>query len=455
MKNVGFDALFQQFQQFIYDNKECIKHFEFAPNHSAWLDFLNPLTAKGFWFILSSFLNILAIQLVLNSAIPVEQSTALISMLSLLFSIASRSPIINRIVFILSGKFKHYLLHQIVYQLGLFHRYMAITSFTWLLIHIINKSISKPYIDEILLFSLLALLCIIILTAIQAFRTKMHGLFENIHRYFSYTALILLISYFHITCLQQGISYESYAFKAEFYILLLTTILSISPWFGLKKIYPILQHAGEHVAAFKLSGKPQYGSFTRITLGDCQFHSFGDSVFDVNDNNCFTLFITAAGDRTKAIVKAANNGVNLIKECAMRRDRSYGFMYHVAVYDTVLIVATGGGIAPVLPHIALNKNTNIIVLWLGHDQVKEFSNQFLLDLRNKINTANIRIHMLNSSTPWVKNMSQEETIQFILQAYEHYHPEALFIVSNPALTNEMLKACRQKNIKGYGATFDS
>lgn len=454
-KKSQLDQLFLQFQSYIYADKLHKQTLLPIPSKSLCATYLNPIEAKGFWLVSIIVFNLFSLYNVADKIDRVVQISAYVSMLALLITVASRAPLVNRFLFIITSQFKYYWLHQVIYRLGYLHRFMAITSFAWLALHLALKPILKPYIDDYLVASILLLMPIIILSALSIFRHRFHGWFEHIHRIFSYIALILLIAYFHIMCVQNGLNFTDYFFRSDFYILAFTLFFSISPWIGIKKIRPILQHAGSHVAAFKIKGSPQFGSFTRISLGDYQFHSFGDSIFDVSENNHYTLFITAAGDRTTEIVKASQNNQNLIEQCYMRRDRSYGFMYHLKAYDYVLVVATGGGIAPVLPHLTLNKSTQMIVLWLGHDQVKEFSNDFFIKLRAKMNTDNIRMHILNSTLPWVKQLTPELTIDFFISAFRHYCPEALFIVSNPALTEATLTACKHHKIRGYGATFDS
>lgn len=448
------NRLFIEFQQFIIEFKRCpsllktdtpqalLKHHEFMP-------------AILFWLALSLAINLFGLLYLILFSSDYSYSAALMSQALLVLTLFSRSPLLNNFLFEKTTYLKNYLVHQIIYQLGSFHRLMAISMISWLVIHLYFKPFAAPYLDECLAFTLLLLLVLIAVSAIQFIRTKFHDYFENIHRYASYLALATLILYLISISQQRGLALEHYVYLADTYLITIALWLTVYPWLGVKRIRPIIQHISNHLIILRLQGKPQFGTFTRLTLANKQFHSFSDSIFDFNDQNSFSLLISNSGDRTKKVIEAANNNKNLLTCCTIRRHRNYGFMHHVAAYDSVLIVATGGGIAPVLPHLALNKKTQITVLWIGHQQVKEFTPEFFLSMNKHISKKQISLHIINKSRSDINPLTPDSIHQLIFKAYEHYSPEALFIVSNKTLTRKIQSQCHQRGIKGYGATFDS
>ena len=328
---------------------------------------------------------------------------------------------------------------------------MAISALGWLIVHFQYIEESNKNVVLILIF----LLIFIMINALAIFRRRHHNTFENIHRYFGYISVVLLIVYYFQQNLQLNLNLNEILLKPHFFLLIGIVLMLVSPWLGVKKVYPKLVHVGPHVVGISIPGEPTFGTYSRITLSNGYYHPFGDSMINFNDMKNRTLYMTPAGDRTSKIIGAANENKFLLEKCTIKKNRHKGFMYHHALYDNILIVVTGGGIAPIIPCLVLNKKTRINVLWIGRSQTKEFTSKLLTKLKNKIKNQEINLHILDTTEKDLNKFKNRHYMALALEAYTHYKPEAVFVMSNQKFTIDLVSGFRENNIKAYGATFDS
>lgn len=326
---------------------------------------------------------------------------------------------------------------------------MAFSSLIWLIIN--YQYIENKNIALLLIF----IIVFIIISAFSIFRRRHHNTFENIHRYFGYLSIILLIIYYLQNNLQMNFNFYEILLKPHSILLICIVLMLISPWIGLKKVYPKLSHVSEHVIAITIPEEATFGTYSKITLANGYYHPFADSMIDFSDIKNRTLYMTPAGNRTSEIIKKANENKFLLNKCTIKKNRQKGFMYHHALYNHILIIVTGGGIAPIIPCLVLNKKTKIDVLWIGRSQEKEFSSDLLTNLLNKIKDHEIGIHILDTNEKEFKNFKNENYMSLVLEAYYHYKPEVVFVMSNQKFTIDIISGLKENKIKAYGATFDS
>lgn len=443
-----FEKKIEKFRENPKDYQYKVKNFQIRALQNALASFL-------FWLLIAVILNAIAISYFFEAEDKADFSS-LASIIFLFLAILVRSTCANFFLYRVLGNLgKFYQLHQFINRIGYFHRYMATSTLIWLFIFLNYKEFKAPYIDEILVVILGAFLTLIIFTASSLFRRRNHNIFENIHRYIGYLSFLLLTAYLFISSINDNTSIETLLLKPHFIFIFLILLLLISPWLGVKRVKPELVHVGAHVIGIKIKGKPSFGTYSSITLANGNFHPFGDSMYDFDDMENRTLYITPSGDRTTQIVDAANKGKFLLKSCTLKKHRKYGFMYHHAIYDKILIVVTGGGIAPIIPCLVLNKHTKIVVLWLCHSPIKEFTSQLLTKLTDKISQQDIYFHILDTDEEDLKSFNTKTYTSLILKAYNHYKPESIFVMSNQKFTINVMHSLRENRIKAYGANFDS
>ncbi len=407
------------------------------------------------WLLLATGLNALGIYY-FSMAQDGASAASLLALCALLVTVAARSYTVNYLTYHTIGRLrKWHGWHYVTERIGFLHRLMAVSTFAWLGVHAAHVEFAAPYVDEILLGTILLLLLVIMLTALAVFRRRNHDRFENFHRYMGWTSVGLLVAYFAVGSVQAQQGWAELLVQPEPYLLLILIAMLVAPWLGVREAYPELVHVGPHVIGLRLQGPPSYGTYSRVTLGNRHFHPFGDSMIDFNDPDSRVLYITPSGDRTTEVVEGAKAGNFPLSEFTIRKDRFKGFMYHHSIYDHILIVVTGGGIAPIIPCLILNKHTRINVLWIGKSQSEEFGDDLLAALVNKIADQDIHLHILNTDDEDLKHYTNRRYISLIQKACEHYRPEAVFVMSNQPFTIDVMHALRQRSEKVYGATFDS
>lgn len=415
----------------------------------------NALPAFLFWLATALLLNLLAGTWFTEREDKAD-AAAVLALCALALTIAARSYTVNHLLYHSLGRLgRLHGVHYVSERIGFLHRFMALSTLLWLGVHAAERHYAPPYGDEALLLGLLLALVVIIASASTPFRRRHHNHFENIHRYVGYLAVILLIAYLLVDSTQSAGSPAALIDRPQPYLVAAIVMMLIAPWIGVREAHPALVHVGPHVIGMRLPGAPSFGTYTRCTLANRHFHPFGDSMIDFDDTANRVLYITPSGDRTTEVVNAARAGDFMLAECTTRADRFKGFMYHLGVYDDVLIVVTGGGIAPVIPCLVLNTDKRINVLWLGRNQAEEFTEELLGKLLDKIAGRDINIHMLNTNDPDLRAIGDRHYTALILQACAHYRPQAVFVMSNQKFTIDVMHALRENGIKAYGATFDS
>lgn len=443
-------ASFNIFQKKIEKFKKNPKFYNFYMKKKIFRQIKNASTSFLIWLSISILLNFFAITYFINSKNP-SSTASLLAVISLFLTIAARNYTVNFIMFDTIGKlWKNYLFHELANRIGFFHRFMALSTFIWFFVH--YKTSAS---NSLLIYFLIAFIFLIMFSAIELFRRKNHNIFENIHRYLGYITIFLLIVYYFQSSFQNALSLNETILKVHFFILFAIVIMLISPWLGLEKINPKLVHVASHVIGISIKGKPSFGTYSKISLGNAHYHPFGDSMIDFEDMENRTLYLTPAGDRTSQIVNNANKGKFLLNNCTIKKHRNKGFMYYHDVYDHILIVVTGGGIAPIIPCLVLNEKTKIDVLWIGRSQEKEFTSLLLEKLLAKISHKEIGIHIIDTTEKQLKQFKNENYVALALEAHDHYKPEAVFVMSNQNLTIDMLYAFKERKVKTYAATFDS
>lgn len=444
--------LYNSFEQKIKEFRKNPTKYNFKLNNRCLRKISNAWNTFWIWFIISVGINYIGYLHFSQSTNPLD-SSSLIALVMLFFAIGSRSYSVNHIMFDTIGNLgKLYFFHQLANRIGFFHRLMAVSALGWLYIH---YQYSIVFQENSHVIFLLIMLGVMIFSALSFFRRKHHNTFENIHRYIGYVSIAVLFLYYFDLNFQNDVTFIQAVIKPHFILLMLIVLMLVVPWIGTKKIYPKLVHTGPHVIGIEIDGEPSFGTYAKISLANGQYHPFGDSMYNFDTMNKRTFYITPSGDRTSQVVYGANNDNFLLEKCTIKRNRHKGFMYHHALYDHILIVVTGGGIAPIIPCLVLNVNTKIDVLWIGRSQTQEFGEDLLTKLTQSISQKEIGLHILDTTEEDLKEYDNANYIDLTLEAYRHYEPEVVFVMSNQNFTVDMMYALEQKNIRSYGATFDS
>lgn len=232
----------------------------------------------------------------------------------------------------------------------------------------------------------------------------------------------------------------------NFYMIIVITILIFHPWLMVRKVKVRLNSPSPQCTMVNMEDLKQiryHGRFMRVSKNLREWHAFAIAL-SYPDKSEIAIVIAAAGDWTKKIISRSNDAENQINKLYIRKIFGTGFMYSINAYKCVLVIATGSGIAPVLPYIQTPMVKSHIV-WIAKDHENTFGKE-LMDLIKTcpyINMIDTKVH----GRPKV-----EDVVKYYKDCGD---AEAVFVVSNDKFTYETIDYCYQKGIYCYGALFDS
>ena len=429
-----------------------------------------------FWWTLVSLINILLLVIFYETIFFTDISTSIFSVSNILVAILVRNELILHLLYrlvvwtsvkIVYGK---YYLNSSIHYIGGVHASCATWGFLWLIVDqlrqlgnptdLLSIATSGDSISIATSSILITLLFIIILTASPPFRHKFHDTFEISHRYLGWACLAILVlhqtRFQFIITLNQAYPPETLLTNPVLLAIALMIFSVFSPWIGTQCFDNFRIHCpSKGVLVITLPGRAEVGTFARISLDGIEWHSFSVAGMSFNKQTSESeihLIIGAVGDWTKNLIEQVEKG-NLPKRLWVRRVKPPGFMFSVKAYSRVVVIATGAGIAPVLPHLGRN-NHKLYVVWIANEHEQTYGEKLwsLLDSypRCNMSTMDSCIEIFDTGIHGRPNVEQ-----LAIQAVRDFRAQAVFCVSNKTLTKRVVKACLQKGISAYGATWDS
>jgi hypothetical protein len=218
-------------------------------------------------------------------------------------------------------------------------------------------------------------------------------------------------------------------------------LLVVHPWIGVRRSPAQVLAVTDQVVIVALPGQRSVGEFVRISRDGHEWHSFAVATTGTEGDGRYCLVIRRAGDWTERLARDAESG-RLPAQLLVRRIRGYGFMYHAQVFHRVLIVATGAGIGPVLPYLVGATAVHFECLWIGRDH-RHAMGDALVD--RILAGGSVRLVDTALGRPDIGALVAELAPRF----------EAVFVVSNETVRDEVARACRDLGVPWYGPTFDS
>ena len=420
-----------------------------------------------FWWILVSLVNILLLVIFYQTIYLTDTSTAILSVSNILVAVLVRNELILHLLYRLAvwtsvkmvyGK---YYFNSGVHYIGGVHASCATWGCLWVSVDLLQQlgnprdflsmTTSNDPISIAISSILLTLLLIIILTAIPSFRYKFHDTFEISHRYLGWSSLTILvlhqIRFQLIIALNQAYPLETLLTNPVLLMIALMIFSVFLPWISVQCFDNFkMDCPSEGVLVVTLPGKADVGTFARISLDGIEWHSFsvaGTSLSKQTTESKIYLIIGAVGDWTKHLIRQVAKG-NLPKRLWVRRVKPPGFMFSINAYSRVVIVATGAGIAPVIPHLSKNGH-KLYIVWIANEHKQTYGKKLwsLLD-------SHPRCHIFDTGIYGRPNVEQ-----LAIQAVRDFRAQAVFCVSNKAVTNKVVNTCLGKGIPAYGATWDS
>lgn len=280
---------------------------------------------------------------------------------------------------------------------------------------------------------MLALLALMIATAVSRFRARFHNHFEIVHRFAGWTVLALFWAQTVSVVADSG---GSILAAPAFWALSLITLSIASPWLTLKRV-PIEVHkpSGHAVAIrFNYGDTPFPGSSNAISLNPLvEWHSFANIPKRGEDG--YRLIVSRAGDWTGRFIDEPPGHV------WVKGITTAGVARIEVLFKRVVYVATGSGIGPVMPHL-LAKDVPIKLIWSTRSPRATYGDAIV----DEILAASPEALIWDTDACGKPDLSQ-----LALQAVEAFDAEAVICISNQKLTRRVVYDVESCGIPAYGA----
>jgi hypothetical protein len=318
-----------------------------------------------------------------------------------------------------------------VYHFGGLHVGGALAAAAWFLA--LTVALTRAGTDLPLItvsWTLVALLALIIATALPPFRSRRHDHFEKIHRFGGWSALALLWT--HTLLSGQG--------PVPLAVLAVVTFSVALPWLRLRKVDVRTERPSPHVtlAHFDYGETPFAGSSTAISRSPLkEWHSFAN--VPAPGRSGFRLTISRAGDWTGSFID------DLPSRVWVKGITTAGVANIEVLFKKVVYVATGSGIGPCLPHLLAAEVPSRLV-WATRDPRTTYGDALVDEI------LAVQPHALVWDT---SRHGKPDMVRLAHAAYRDFGAEAVICISNKRLTWQVVHGLERRGIPAYGAIWDS
>lgn len=284
---------------------------------------------------------------------------------------------------------------------------------------------------------MVALMVLMIVTAIGPIRAKHHNRFEKVHRFVGWTVLALFWA--QTVSITRDMGGELTATPA-FWMLCLITLSIASPWLTMKKVDVEIVKPSNHavLARFNYGDTPFAGSSNAISHTPFgEYHSFANIPAPGEDG--YRLAISRAGDWTGDFID------NPPEKVWVKGITTSGVARIEVLFKSVVYVGTGSGIGPILPHLLKGEVPNRLI-WSTRSPRKTYGDEVVDEI--EANTENPLI--------WDTDARGKPNLSALaLQAVRESGAEAVIVISNQKLTRKVVHDMESLGIPAYGAIWDS
>ncbi|MEU1551427.1 hypothetical protein ABZ517_01695 [Streptomyces scabiei] len=318
-----------------------------------------------------------------------------------------------------------------VYHFGGLHVGGALAGAAWFLAGAVASAVDGA--DPALMavsWTLVALLAVIVATALPPFRSRFHDRFEKIHRFGGWSALALFWT--HTLLGGQG--------PVALGVLAVVTFSVALPWLRLRKVDVRVERPSPHVALarFDHGVTPFAGSSTAISRSPLtEWHSFANVPSPGEPG--FRLTISRAGDWTGSFIDDAPAKV------WVKGITTAGVANIETLFSKVIYVATGSGIGPCLPHLLAAEVPSRLV-WATRDPRRTYGDELVDEI----------LAVQPNALVWdTSQHGKPDMVRLAYTAYRDFGAEAVICISNKKLTWQVVHGLEQRGIPAYGAIWDS
>ncbi len=326
-----------------------------------------------------------------------------------------------------------------VFHFGGIHSGANVAGAAWfvlLMVAIVQNGNSSP-LTIASTATLLGLLALMIGTALGPIRARHHDLFERTHRFAGWAALALFwvqtLSFLH----DQG---QAWASAPPVWALGVISLSILSPWLSLKRVPVKASKPSDHVVVLKFDyGDNAFaGSSNTISLNPLlEWHAFANIPHPEQPG--FRLVVSRAGDWTGALIDTPPSHV------WVKGITTSGVARIETLFKSVVYVATGSGIGPVLPHL-LKGAVPFRLIWATRSPRKTYGDALVDEI------------LAHSTDPLIWDTDRHgkpDLSELALRAVGQSGAEAVICISNQRLTRKVVHDVETAGIPAFGAIWDS
>lgn len=284
---------------------------------------------------------------------------------------------------------------------------------------------------------MVALMSLMVITALGPIRARFHNAFEKIHRFVGWTVLVLFWAQTVSITRDMG---GDLLHSPAFWMLCLITLSILSPWLTLKRVKVEIAKPSNHavIARFDYGDTPFPGSSNAISHSPFgEYHSFAN--IPSPDHSGYRLAISRAGDWTGRFIDTPPDKV------WVKGITTSGVARIEVLFKKVVYVGTGSGIGPILPHLLAGDVPNRLI-WSTRSPRKTYGDALVDEIEAHTEDPLI----------WDTDAQGKPNLSALaLQAVRDSGAEAVIVISNQKLTRRVVHDMESLGIPAYGAIWDS
>lgn len=339
-----------------------------------------------------------------------------------------------------------------VYHYGGLHSGCGVAACFWYLAFtclVTKHTFIEPHINPAnaaIAYIIFFLLVAILVSAHPSVRHRLHDLFEAMHRFAGWTIVTLFWAQTFLTisqtCKENGSSYSrGILTSVSFWCLCIITVCIVYPWARtrLHEVNP--EYLSNHV--IRLHFKTPNASFCQaLRVSENPFkenHAFA-AIPNENTSDGFSIIVSHAGDWTRRIIQSPP------RKLYIKGIPTFGVVRLATLFEPVLLVATGSGIAPLLSLFAGAPDLKCRVLWSTPDPLATF-HQDIVDRVMRADPNAVIIDTRKSGRP--------DLVAATYRLFKLSGAEAVVIISNPKITKKLVYSMETRGVPAYAPIFDS
>ncbi|EMC93896.1 hypothetical protein BAUCODRAFT_48961, partial [Baudoinia panamericana UAMH 10762] len=341
---------------------------------------------------------------------------------------------------------------KLTYNNGGVHSGAAISALLWYVffsVLVVRQWVGPP----IMLRAVVALTAVLLASFVTivgmshpAVRRAYHNQWELTHRFGGWTAIALVWAQFLILAVvgaNAGHTSLGLALiqQPNFWFLIIITCCLIYPWLRTKRLSFEAKQLSTHATQLHFNDRKLLTCrgvrLAHNPLLEC--HGFA-TIPDTDTDKGYSVVISNAGDFTRKMIDSPP------KHIWIRGAPTTGVMRVSSMFHPLVVVATGSGIGPCLSWLNMHHGYPVRVIWSARSPETTYQSTMIRDVLRADPQALI-IDTKQTGTP--------DLVALVYSLVKQSGAEAITIIANPKVTQDVVFGMEARKIAAFGAIFDS